>query len=247
MTAPGQQERDLMERTRKNLDYILKDKVAQELDKVFEVTQLVNSFLGILTHPWEKLFDADALAELELDSEEYSKLGFPSIKASWSQDTEHPRNLAHLLRLMRNGIAHGNIDLLNREDLKRQFGKEPRKTLVKRDEIAGAEIWNNKEVKDTKDWPQPAGKTFYKEEYRSWGTVLTIDEMRECLNALHHLAENRAYLRGSSLRRDGGRRTQMQAKTAIRKRIQEDRSQYMGSSTSQQMKPRTRLGEQQRP
>lgn len=211
-----------MRRTLDNLEYIEADVVAQRREEIFEITQLVNSFLGVLAHPWEKLFDAGSLATLEIGSEEYDGLGFPTLPSTWSQDTEHPKNLAHLLRLLRNGVAHGNIDLLSKEQLRCKYGKEPEK-LVREDEIGGAEIWNNKDETDSKAWTQPVGRRYYKSPYRTWGTVLTIDEMRACLDALIRLSKKREYLRTTELMRDGGRRTRMQAKTDIRKQIQRDR------------------------
>lgn len=58
MVIPSEPVRDIMRRTMANLDFI--EKNAQP-DGPFEVTQLINSFLGALAHPWEAL-QADLLA-----------------------------------------------------------------------------------------------------------------------------------------------------------------------------------------
>jgi hypothetical protein len=223
MATPGHQELELMRNTLSNLRYIECDQGAQRCKQVFEVTQLINSFLGILAHPWEKLFDPGQLAIIELDTSQYRSLGFPTIQSSWPEgDTDSPSNLAELLRLLRNGIAHGNIDLWSKFDLKLRFDKEP-VSDIGQDEIAGAEIWNSDHVRETKNWPGPIGRQHYREPFRTWGTVLTIDEMRSCLDALIELSNRSEYVRTSALKRNGGKRTREKAHAAIKRRIDEDR------------------------
>ena len=94
----------VMERTMCNLEFI--DKHKQETGP-YEVTQLVNSFLGALAHPWEELkseFTQKTIKEAEKD-------GWPKVSKDCPED-EDPKHLGDLLRLMRNGIAHGNIHFL---------------------------------------------------------------------------------------------------------------------------------------
>jgi hypothetical protein len=73
----------------------------------YEVTQLINSFLGALAHPWE-IFKEElksvSLAEAESQ-------GWPIIIKEYQQDN-NPKNLGDLLRLIRNGLAHGNIEFI---------------------------------------------------------------------------------------------------------------------------------------
>ena len=71
----------------------------------FEVTQLINSFLGALAHPWEQL-------KTDLNSmpiEEAIAHGWPELRTERSSDRQ-PVTLGDVIRLLRNGIAHGNID-----------------------------------------------------------------------------------------------------------------------------------------
>src|SRR5438876_2348403 len=92
---------DLMRRTMENLAFV---EAHADPNGPFEVTQLVNSFLGALAHPWEK-FTAElgkvSIAQAEAD-------GWPRLTKEYATDRD-PRDLGELLRLVRNGMAHGNI------------------------------------------------------------------------------------------------------------------------------------------
>ena len=101
---PHELVRDLMQRTMENLRFV--EEWATE-DGPFEVTQLVNSFLGALAHPWEE-FRGD-LNRMSLA--EAIAAGWPSIDNERPGD-EEPETIGDLVRLMRNGIAHGNIEFL---------------------------------------------------------------------------------------------------------------------------------------
>jgi hypothetical protein len=103
----------VMERTMWNLEFI--DKHKQETGP-YEVTQLVNSFLGALAHPWEELqaeFKRRTIEEAEKD-------GWPKVSKDSPEDVD-PKHLGDLLRLMRNGIAHGNIQFLPEGDCEIEF------------------------------------------------------------------------------------------------------------------------------
>lgn len=93
--------RDGMRRTRVNLDAIDAD-LAQGRS-VFEVTQLVNSFLGAFAHSWEEW--KEELRRVPL--REAIEQGWPDVRGEDSRDDE-PQSLGDLLRLIRNGITHGN-------------------------------------------------------------------------------------------------------------------------------------------
>ena len=101
---PMEPVRDVMRRTMFNLHFIEEH---QAPDGPFEVTQLVNSFLGALAHPWEhfrKELEQITLSEAEAQ-------GWPGIYQERDTD-KAPDSLGDLLRLMRNSIAHGNITFM---------------------------------------------------------------------------------------------------------------------------------------
>lgn len=93
--------RDIMRRTMFNLHRI--ESQASD-DGPYEVTQLVNSFLGALAHPWERF--KQQLNSISLPVAESQ--GWPRVIKERNEDSD-PKNLGDLVRLLRNGIAHGNI------------------------------------------------------------------------------------------------------------------------------------------
>jgi len=118
--------RDIMHRTMENLRFIEARATSRG---PFEVTQLLNSFLGALAHPWEKYrkeFAAVTIADAEA-------AGWPRITKEMPTDAD-PANLGDLIRLIRNSIAHGN------------FAFEPKYAR----EIKGLRIWN--EHRGTRTW-----------------------------------------------------------------------------------------------
>ena len=146
---PEEPVRDVMRRTMFNLRLI--DDQATK-NGPYEVTQLVNSFLGALAHPWE-------LFKKELESITLSDAinqGWPEIVKERTTDC-NPKNLGDLLRFMRNGIAHGNLVFLPDAD----------------NEIHAIQLWNFDR----------------KINRRTWGTILTIDVMRQLLDRFVELAE----------------------------------------------------------
>jgi len=104
MVMPSEPVRDIMRRTMLNLAYI-EDRA--QLDGPFEVTQLINSFLGALAHPWEAL--KEDLMGLSLA--EASARGWPKIAKERATDRD-PQALGDLIRLVRNSFAHGNVTFL---------------------------------------------------------------------------------------------------------------------------------------
>jgi hypothetical protein len=102
---PHEPVRDIMRRTMKNLEFVEAHKGA---DGPYEVTQLINCFLGALAHPWETYRDdltAKPLAVADV-------AGWPAIAKERPNDHE-PDSLGDLVRLMRNALAHGNIEFLS--------------------------------------------------------------------------------------------------------------------------------------
>ncbi|MBR1236482.1 HEPN family nuclease [Bradyrhizobium sp. AUGA SZCCT0182] len=128
MTAYEVTVRHFARRTRKNLNTI------DELSKVnpkkyFEVTQLVNSAIGLLMFPQQEFFDAipkTSIAELK-------KQGWPI--PLFEHGAEKTQNLRDLARNMRNSFAHFNVDF------------KPEKGS-----IAGIYLWNRPQEKQPPNW-----------------------------------------------------------------------------------------------
>lgn len=98
----------VMIRTMENLAFIDKHKTDEG---PYETTQLVNSFLGALAHPWEDLRREFKKMSIKVAVNN----GWPLVEKQLPTDVE-PRNLDDLIRLMRNGLAHRGIELLPRGD-----------------------------------------------------------------------------------------------------------------------------------
>ena len=96
---------DMMRRTMANLRFI--EKHARE-DGLYEVTQLVNSFLAALAHPWEEY--KEQLNSMTI--EDAISNGWPKLQKERVGRDSDPTSLGDLLRLVRNSFAHGNIDFL---------------------------------------------------------------------------------------------------------------------------------------
>jgi hypothetical protein len=95
---------DIMRRTMRNLAFIEQHASS---DGPFEVTQLINSFLGALAHPWESL-------KSELNSisiADAKSRGWPIPQEEKAAD-QAPTTLGDVMRLLRNGLAHGNISFV---------------------------------------------------------------------------------------------------------------------------------------
>jgi hypothetical protein len=104
MGMPTEPIRDIMQRTVVNLQFVERH---ASPDGPYEVTQLLNSFLGALAHPWEAM--QDNLKALPLT--EAASRGWPIIQKERPSD-DNPKSLDDLIRRMRNAWAHGNIEFL---------------------------------------------------------------------------------------------------------------------------------------
>lgn len=125
----------VMERSMANLEYIENNKTD---NGPYEVTQLVNTFLGALAHPWEELkseFKKQAIQDAE-------KAGWPRVTKELPTDTD-PKNLGDLIRLMRNAMAHGGITLLPEGDCEIE-----RIHLVNVDPRCGHRTWGTELTRD---------------------------------------------------------------------------------------------------
>lgn len=101
---PHEPVRDIMRRTMQNLEFV---EAHAGASGPYEVTQLINSFLGALAHPWERY--RDDLAGISLPAAHVA--GWPAIAKERPNDHD-PRSLGDLIRLMRNALAHGNVEFL---------------------------------------------------------------------------------------------------------------------------------------
>ena len=97
-------EDEFIARTQKNLRAIecLKEKGGE----VYEVTQLLNSMLGLLIFPKERRL-YEKIQPKSWDTMVEDGLPLPS------GDNAHVSNLKQLVRNMRNAVAHFNIELVN--------------------------------------------------------------------------------------------------------------------------------------
>lgn len=180
----------LMYRTIQNYEFIEQKK---DHNGPFEVTQLINSFLALVAHPWDQLLDKNKLG-FGIDSRVFKDCGFPSFPRLAVEGTPANIDTAYeLLRVLRNSMAHGNMELLDRKALRklRQTGPLAR---VAETEIAGLELWN-----------QNDGGIV------TWRTALSIYELQQVLNGMMRLCEKRSLwkdeIRLDQDRRDAERRT----------------------------------------
>ncbi len=95
---------DIMRRTMANLEFV--ERHAGQ-GGPYEVTQLINSFLGALAHPWEE-FEAK-LQQIPLAEAAATGWPIPDNRARGASATQ---TVADMVRGMRNGMAHGNIRFL---------------------------------------------------------------------------------------------------------------------------------------
>jgi len=135
---------DFAHRTRKNLEYI--ESCSRDADSlVYEFTQLINSLLGLLVFPKEKFWES--LPETPLT--DLVAKGWPDIKPVQGKLEED--NLRQLMRALRNGIAHFNLEFMTN----------------KQNELSGVRIWNTRWNKSTK-----------KSEI-TWKAELTTEELKK--------------------------------------------------------------------
>jgi hypothetical protein len=98
-------EDELISRTLDNLRAV--EKLSQEDKSVYEVTQLINSLLGLLVYPKERLRKIP-----EITWETMIKEGWPLPTGEKAQ----VKDLKKLIWNMRNAVAHFNIELITNEN-----------------------------------------------------------------------------------------------------------------------------------
>ena len=127
----GKVVQDFASRTKQNLLFI-EENINKPDIKVYEVTQLVNSLLGLLIFPQQEFFEKlpkTSMTDLEA-------LGWPKIHTY--PGYKPLGDLKTFLRYFRNGIAHFNI----------KFSADDNNN------ITGIQIWNHKGGKkqNPKNW-----------------------------------------------------------------------------------------------
>ncbi len=111
---------DFARRTRSNLEHV--EAAEKRGEAVFEVTQLANSLLGLLVFPREhymRHIPDTPLAELVAK-------GWPDIRTTHGQLPQD--TLRQLMRMMRNSIAHCNVEFVADEE----------------SQITGIKVWNTR-------------------------------------------------------------------------------------------------------
>ncbi len=95
---------DFAQRTRANLEFI--EAAEQDGKSVFEVTQLANSMLGLLVFPRENY--TKNIPETPLS--DLVNQGWPEIHTTLGKLPKD--NLRQLMRMLRNSIAHCNVEFV---------------------------------------------------------------------------------------------------------------------------------------
>ena len=116
--------RDFADRTKKNLN-LLRDIQAKNSDsEIYEVTQLINSMLGLLVFPQQSY--VKSIPEIPLQQLRENGWPIPRIIGEYPQI----KDLNQLVRYLRNAITHFNVRFL--VDEQRQ--------------ISGLQVWNVREL-----------------------------------------------------------------------------------------------------
>ncbi|MFO0788063.1 MAG: HEPN family nuclease [Pirellulales bacterium] len=95
--------RDFAERTLKNLEAIEAAVKTDPDADVYEVTQLINSMLGLLVFPKERFFKY--IPPIPLEDVRASGWPIPRMERSYRR----PKDLRKLVNCLRNGISHCQI------------------------------------------------------------------------------------------------------------------------------------------
>jgi hypothetical protein len=151
MGMPTEPVLDIMRRTIANLKFVEAHKAP---DGPFEVTQLLNSFMGALAHPWEAMREDLNTLPPTLATER----GWPRVGKEREGD-EEPGSVGRLLHLLRNAVAHGNVEFLSDGH----------------GEMQAVRLWNI----------DPRNNR------RTWGAIVTVDDLRQLLFKFVELIEER--------------------------------------------------------
>ena len=171
MTMPEETFRDLMRRTMHNLHLMDRLMVQPQgsAEPPYEFTQLINSFLGALALPRER--DLNTMLRKVSVEEAQANDQFPVLDnlcfdhhgEDSSAICDRPENLDELIGLLRNGIAHGNMELIQDAN----------------GDIARIRIANFRTVRGGR-------------RQMTWGTELDVRTLRQVLDSFFRIA-NRLY------------------------------------------------------
>ena len=120
---------DFAARTITNLEFVENYERTHKSD-VYEVTQLINSLLGLIVFPYEKI--SKSLPQIRLN--ELINNGWPRL--SITLDVDGCNTLGQLIKNMRHGISHSNIIFAANEQ----------------NEIVGIVLWNCRSKTNIKIW-----------------------------------------------------------------------------------------------
>ena len=112
--------KDFAMRTRENLEIIRRLQRENPDYEVYEVTQLINSMLGLLIFPQQRYVNGIPQTPLA----ELAEQGWPAPKTRGK--FQQVQDLRQLIRYLRNAIAHFNIEFLS----------------DKNQQINGLRVWN---------------------------------------------------------------------------------------------------------
>jgi hypothetical protein len=122
--------RDFAHRTRYNLDTLRNLQKTKPDLEVYEVTQLINSMLGLLVFPQQRYFDHIPKTPLtELANQGWP---IPEVEGHYPQ----VKDLRELVRYLRNAITHCNLEFLSDEG----------------EEISGLRVWNTNPQNNQTTW-----------------------------------------------------------------------------------------------
>ncbi|WP_366131037.1 HEPN family nuclease [uncultured Halomonas sp.] len=97
--------RDFARRTRVNLEIVEKSK--NNFGHGYEITQLINSCLGLLILPQQRFMDS--IPKTPIDQLEAEGWAIPKVTGHFPQ----VENLQQMIRYLRNAIAHFNLEFLS--------------------------------------------------------------------------------------------------------------------------------------
>ena len=104
--------KDFATRTLENLKYI--EQANANGEHVFEITQLINSFLGLIVFPQEK--DEERVFEISVDPQTIERV-YSGRKRNTYKGERKEENLKNLIYHFRNAISHGHIEAsMNKEN-----------------------------------------------------------------------------------------------------------------------------------
>jgi hypothetical protein len=152
--------RDFALRTRKNLEAL--EALHERNDEVFEVTQLINSMLGLLVFPQQEY--VESIPKTPLKDLLQDGWPIPRVTGNFQQVTD----LNQLIRYLRNAVAHFNIKFIG-------DGKDGENN------IKVLRVWNMAPVRDKqgKIERNDEGKII---EEKNWEADLTVTQLRSIAN-----------------------------------------------------------------